>query len=385
MEVRRSLGVLGMMAVLSGTPAWSDDPGATAIPAQPPSLTMPWTRDQYLRIAQVPGAGFPTPPTINPGTSLPPLRPRPAPSRLTPAPPGTTPPRPAPTTPPPATAPPRDPSVLRRPCPRNHHPDACRHRRDVGLRPRGDSGPDGRRREEQEDSAAWASTTPRSCSGDQGPPSVRTLVHADRSLDCPQLPRPAGPRLHRCPAPRTPRSGSLRPGPEASRSATTRAHDPRTASSSPSTTSTTSTVASTRRLGALFSSMQVYRYILGIEKTFWDGNASIGIRMPINNMSATSTIRGLGGTTTAINNLTVFTKFILWQDPTVTNRLISAGLAVTVPSGPGASRRPPTLLESATPRSSPSLATSAVRTASTFRASRRSTSRPPRRRDDAVQ
>jgi hypothetical protein len=90
-----------------------------------------------------------------------------------------------------------------------------------------------------------------------------------------------------------------------------------------------------QRLGAPFSSMQVYRYILGLEKTFWDGWASIGIRMPINTISATSTVRGLGGTSTAINNFTVFSKMILWQDPTVNNRLISAGLSVTAPSGPG--------------------------------------------------
>jgi hypothetical protein len=88
-----------------------------------------------------------------------------------------------------------------------------------------------------------------------------------------------------------------------------------------------------RRLGDQVRNLQAYRYILGVEKTFWDGNASIGIRMPIDNLSATSRIPGLGGTHTAVDDLAVFSKFILWQNRQ-TGSLISAGLAVITPNGP---------------------------------------------------
>jgi hypothetical protein len=88
-----------------------------------------------------------------------------------------------------------------------------------------------------------------------------------------------------------------------------------------------------QRLGNQVSNLQAYRYIFGFEKTFLDGTASIGIRMPLDTLSAASQIRGLGGTTTAVDNLTVFTKFVLWQS-FETGSLISAGFAVTPPSGP---------------------------------------------------
>jgi hypothetical protein len=88
-----------------------------------------------------------------------------------------------------------------------------------------------------------------------------------------------------------------------------------------------------QRLGNQVTNIQVYRYIFGFEKTFLDGTASIGIRMPLDTLSANSQIRGLGGTTTAVDNLTVFTKFVLWQD-FQTGSLVSAGFAVTPPTGP---------------------------------------------------
>jgi hypothetical protein len=74
--------------------------------------------------------------------------------------------------------------------------------------------------------------------------------------------------------------------------------------------------------------MQAYRYVFGYEKTFWDGNASIGVRLPLDSLSA----RRLG-TSTALGNLTVFSKLIVLQQPG-TGNLVSAGLAVTMPTGP---------------------------------------------------
>src|SRR4029077_3947878 len=68
------------------------------------------------------------------------------------------------------------------------------------------------------------------------------------------------------------------------------------------------------RIGADVSHIKIYRELIGVEKTFLDGNASIGLRMPINTLTADSPLKGLGGTNTAVGNLTVFSKLILWQD-----------------------------------------------------------------------
>jgi hypothetical protein len=88
-----------------------------------------------------------------------------------------------------------------------------------------------------------------------------------------------------------------------------------------------------RRVGAAVSHMKVYRELFGIEKTFFDGNASIGLRVPVNTLTADSTVRGLGGTNTSFGNLTAFAKLILWQDTSGRN-LVSGGLSVTAPNGP---------------------------------------------------
>jgi hypothetical protein len=87
------------------------------------------------------------------------------------------------------------------------------------------------------------------------------------------------------------------------------------------------------RLGAPIRDMQVYREVFGFEKTFFDGNASIGLRMPLNSLTAVSPLRGFGLGTTSVGNLDIFTKVILWQD-TQTGSLVSGGLAVTTPTGP---------------------------------------------------
>jgi hypothetical protein len=90
-----------------------------------------------------------------------------------------------------------------------------------------------------------------------------------------------------------------------------------------------------RRLGDQVSNIQVYREMFGLEKTFLNGNASIGLRVPLNSLTAASPINGFGGAKTTVGNLTVFSKFVLWEDPS-TRSLISTGLAVTTPNGPTA-------------------------------------------------
>jgi hypothetical protein len=79
--------------------------------------------------------------------------------------------------------------------------------------------------------------------------------------------------------------------------------------------------------------MRAYRYIFGLEKTFDQGRGSIGIQLPLDNLTAHSTSPGLGGSSTSLNNLTVFSKYILKYDPE-TGSLVSAGLAVTPRTGP---------------------------------------------------
>jgi hypothetical protein len=117
-----------------------------------------------------------------------------------------------------------------------------------------------------------------------------------------------------------------------------------------------------RRFQSPVSGIQIYRYLLGFEKTFFNGMASIGVRDSINTLSARSTIPSLGGTSTAMGDLSVITKVVLfeqWEEPSGQGQgrgqggsglqgfgltaigggrnggLISGGLAITMPTGPG--------------------------------------------------
>src|SRR5271157_582969 len=87
-----------------------------------------------------------------------------------------------------------------------------------------------------------------------------------------------------------------------------------------------------RRFEAPVNDIQVYRYIFGLEKTFDDGNGSIGVRLPLDTLSSKPSVparfKQFGGTSTAPGNMNIFAKYILKQDP-ATGSLISAGLAVS--------------------------------------------------------
>jgi hypothetical protein len=92
-----------------------------------------------------------------------------------------------------------------------------------------------------------------------------------------------------------------------------------------------------KRFEAPVDNLQAYRYIFGLEKTFDQGQGSIGIQLPLDTLTADSTITGdfkkPGGTSNALNDLTVYTKYILKRN-LQTGSLISAGLAVTPETGP---------------------------------------------------
>jgi hypothetical protein len=80
--------------------------------------------------------------------------------------------------------------------------------------------------------------------------------------------------------------------------------------------------------------VQIYRQLLGLEKTFWDGNASIGVRLPINTITADGQAGGVQTPTqTAINNFNVYSKFLFIKDD-VKKVYASWGLAATIPTGP---------------------------------------------------
>ncbi len=95
--------------------------------------------------------------------------------------------------------------------------------------------------------------------------------------------------------------------------------------------------ATDKRFDTPINNLRAYREILGFEKTFDSGRASFGLILPIDTLYASSTIKGNfakpGGTSTSTGDMSIFTKFIVRQDPK-TGNLISAGLVVTPPTGP---------------------------------------------------
>jgi hypothetical protein len=108
-----------------------------------------------------------------------------------------------------------------------------------------------------------------------------------------------------------------------------------------------------QRIQAPVSGLQAYRYQFGLEKTFFDGLASIGIRDSIDTLSVRSSNPALGGTTTSMGDLNVFLKVVLWRfgelgatSPALqgfgglfgsgggNGGLISGGVSVDAPTGP---------------------------------------------------
>ncbi|MFI5456218.1 MAG: hypothetical protein ACHRXM_12290 [Isosphaerales bacterium] len=93
-----------------------------------------------------------------------------------------------------------------------------------------------------------------------------------------------------------------------------------------------------QRLQAPIGYTQIFRNIFGFEKTFLDGQGSVGLRMPIDTVTAASSVPksfgNYGGTSTAVDNLSIYAKYILLENRDNGN-LLSGGLALGVPTGPG--------------------------------------------------
>jgi hypothetical protein len=88
-----------------------------------------------------------------------------------------------------------------------------------------------------------------------------------------------------------------------------------------------------RRIHARVSDIRVDRETFGLEKTFLNGDASIGLRLPLDTLDAHSPIPNLDGSHTDIGDLSVILKYAFWRNRE-TGSLVSGGLAVTVPTGP---------------------------------------------------
>ena len=92
------------------------------------------------------------------------------------------------------------------------------------------------------------------------------------------------------------------------------------------------------RLQAPIGYTQVFRYIGGFEKTFLDGQGSVGLRVPLDSVTATTATSrasgNFGGTSTAVGDLSIFGKYILLENRE-TGSLLSVGGAISAPTGPG--------------------------------------------------
>jgi hypothetical protein len=88
-----------------------------------------------------------------------------------------------------------------------------------------------------------------------------------------------------------------------------------------------------QRMGGSANDMTVYRGTFGVEKTFCDQRASVELRLPVGSTSVSSDVPGLGGTDTNVGDLSIGFKYAFYLDRVYGNAL-SAGLVITVPTGP---------------------------------------------------
>ena len=89
-----------------------------------------------------------------------------------------------------------------------------------------------------------------------------------------------------------------------------------------------------QQLGGGIQHTRIHREIFGVEWADDDQSVSWGLRLPIDTFNADHTVPGLDGTSTDIGDLSIILKWLLWRDQ-ITGSLLSGGLAVTPPTGPG--------------------------------------------------
>ncbi len=87
------------------------------------------------------------------------------------------------------------------------------------------------------------------------------------------------------------------------------------------------------RSNTQITNMNAYVHMFGFEKTFNEGKGSLGMRLPLDTLTADSPNNNISTpTTTALSNLTMFVKYILAENKE-TDSLISVGMALTPPTG----------------------------------------------------
>ncbi len=91
--------------------------------------------------------------------------------------------------------------------------------------------------------------------------------------------------------------------------------------------------AANRAIDSDVHDQRVYRETFGLEKTFFDERASVGLRLPLNTLTGESDVPALGGSSTDVGDLSLILKYAAWRDGE-SGSLVSAGLAVTLPTGP---------------------------------------------------
>lgn len=79
---------------------------------------------------------------------------------------------------------------------------------------------------------------------------------------------------------------------------------------------------------------RIHREIFGLEWADKDGSNSFGLRLPINTFNAANSVPGLDGASTDVGDLSIIIKNVIWFEK-ATHSLVSAGLAITPPTGPG--------------------------------------------------
>jgi hypothetical protein len=88
------------------------------------------------------------------------------------------------------------------------------------------------------------------------------------------------------------------------------------------------------RLGNQLGTLNIHREVLGFEKTFLDGLASFGLRLPINTLSVSDgAAPGFAGTYTDIGDVSLIIKAIMLESAD-RRSVITGGLVTTLPTGP---------------------------------------------------
>jgi hypothetical protein len=86
-----------------------------------------------------------------------------------------------------------------------------------------------------------------------------------------------------------------------------------------------------QRLGGAIRNINLQRETFGLEKAFCCDTMSLGVRVPIDTVSATSSVAALNGTRTSWGDASFIYKAVLLE--TDDDFLVSGGLAVTPPTG----------------------------------------------------